>query len=79
MYKRQDNTLTNYGTQFWKPEYEADMEDSLVREECTLIEQIPFQHNLCYIMPRSKYSWHSSPILDKPMKRNHVYGYYKTI
>ena len=79
LYFPTDNTLTNYGTQFWKPEYEADMEDSLVREECTLIEQIPFQHNLCYIMPRSKYSWHSSPILDKPMKRNHVYGYYKTI
>ena len=74
-----DNTTLNYGTQFWKPDFDADMGDSLVREECTLIKQIPFQHNLCYFMPRSKYSWHSSPILDKPMVRNHVYGYYKTV
>ena len=79
LYMPQDNSLTDYGTQFWSPDCEADIEVSLVREDCTLIKQLPFQHNVCYIMPRSKYSWHSSPILDKPMKRNHVYGYYKTV
>ena len=79
LYMPQDNSITQYGTQFWKPDFEADMEESLLREDCTLLKQLPFQHNLCYIMPRSKYSWHSSPILDKPMRRNHVYGNYKAI
>jgi hypothetical protein len=79
LYMPQDNSIINYGTQFWKPDFEADIDESLLREDCILLKQLPFQHNLCYIMPRSKYSWHSSPILDKPMRRNHVYGNYKAI
>ena len=41
---------------------------------CTLIKQIPFQHNLCYFMP-SKYGVAFQSILDKPMTEI-IFGYY---
>jgi hypothetical protein len=80
LYLPKDDSLKEYGTQFWKPnEIPTDLDVSLIRENCTLIDQVPFIANTMYFMPRTKHSWHSSPILDKPMRRNHVYGYYKTI
>ena len=80
LYLPRDDSLKEYGTQFWKPdEIPTNLDVSLIRENCTLIDQVPFIANTMYFMPRTKHSWHSSPIIDKPMRRNHVYGYYKTI
>jgi hypothetical protein len=74
------DALRDYGTQFWKPNVVVDdLNKSLIRENCTLIDQIPFIPNIVYFMPRSNNSWHSSPILDKPMRRKHVYGYYSSV
>lgn len=75
-----ENYLKDYGTQFWAPKEDNidDLNKSLIREECSLIDQLPFKNGVSYFMPRSKYSWHSSPILDKPMRRRHVYGYFKS-
>ena len=80
LYLPRDKSLSRYGTQFWLPkEQENDLEKSLIRENCTLIDQIPFLAGTTYFMPRTSYSWHSSPILDKEMIRNHVYGYYSAL
>lgn len=80
LYLPQDDSIKEYGTQFWTPnEIPDDLEVNIGREECTLIDQVPFIANTIYFMPRTIHSWHSSPILDRPMTRNHVYGYYKSI
>ena len=80
LYLPLDDSIKEYGTQFWKPnEIPADLDTSLIRENCTLIDQVPFVANTMYFMPRTIHAWHSSPIIDKPMTRRHVYGYYKSI
>jgi len=80
LYLPKDDSLKKYGTQFWKPkEFEKDLTKSLLRDNCNLIDQLPFTAGTCYFMPRSINSWHSSPILDTQMERNHAYGYYKSI
>jgi hypothetical protein len=80
LYLPKDDSLKKYGTQFWKPkEFEKDLTKSLLRDNCSLIDQLPFTAGTCYFMPRSINSWHSSPILDTQMERNHAYGYYKSI
>ena len=80
LYLPSDDSLRNYGTQFWKPkEHETDLEKSLIRQDCNLIDQLPFTSGLVYFMPRSIHAWHSSPILDTQMERKHAYGYYKSI
>ena len=80
LYLPLDDSNKEYGTQFWEPnEKETDLDKSLIRENCTLIDQVPFVANNIYFMPRTKHSWHSSPIIDKPMTRRHVYGYYSAI
>ena len=74
------HNIAEYGTQFWSPNNdEPDLTKSLLRDNCKLIDQLPFINGMCYFMPRTTKSWHSSPILDKPITRRHVYGYYKTI
>ena len=80
LYLPSDKSIEEYGTQFWQPHnVPEDLSVSLIRENCDLIDQIPFVPNVIYFMPRSNNSWHSSPIIDKPMTRKHVYGYYKSI
>lgn len=80
LYLPLDDSIKEYGTQFWKPnEIPEDLDTSLIREDCTLIDQVPFVANTMYFMPRTRHAWHSSPIIDKPMTRRHVYGYYKSI
>lgn len=80
LYMPLDKSIKEYGTQFWQPhEVPEDLSVSLIRENCDLIDQIPFIPNIIYFMPRSNNSWHSSPILDKPMTRKHVYGYYSAV
>lgn len=75
--------IAEYGTQFWKPlidvNHNWNTDISLSRDDCELTDQAPFTNGTCYFMPRSIHSWHSSPIIDKPMTRKHVYGYYSTI
>ncbi len=71
--------VTEFGTQFWKPnEFEDDLTKSLIRENCQLIDQLPFTNGTVYFIPRSANAWHSSPIINKDIVRKHVYGYYKT-
>ena len=80
LYLPLDKSIEEYGTQFWQTQnVPEDLSVSLIRENCDLIDQIPFVPNVIYFMPRSNNSWHSSPIIDKPMTRKHVYGYYKSI
>jgi len=83
LYLPGNNKIANYGTQFWKPLIDVseiwDKDMSINREDCVLTEQAPFTNGTCYFMPRSIHSWHSSPIIDKPMDRKHVYGFYKTV
>lgn len=80
LYLPQDTTLEQYGTQFWKPkEHQTDLDKSLIRQDCNLIDQLPFKAGLVYFMPRSIHAWHSSPILNTQMERKHAYGYYKSI
>jgi len=80
LYLPSNPDLKNYGTQFWQPKvFEKDLTKSLLRENCNLIDQLPFVAGLTYFMPRGNKSWHSSPILDREMKRKHAYGYYKSI
>ena len=80
LYLPLDDSIKEYGTQFWEPKAEElDLDKSLVRENCNLIDQVPFISNYAYFMPRTNNSWHSSPIIDKPMMRRHVYGYYSAV
>lgn len=76
-----DSDIQHYGTEFWQPLADIDNiwndDISLDRKDCQLIDRAPFTNGTCYFMPRTKHSWHSSPILDKQMDRKHVYGYYK--
>lgn len=80
LYMPLDDSIKEYGTQFWEPKTkESDLGKSLIREDCNLIDQVPFISNYAYFMPRTNNSWHSSPIIDKPMTRRHVYGYYSAV
>lgn len=77
MYLPGDDQVTEFGTQFWQPnEFESDLTKSLVRENCKLIDQLPFTNGTAYFIPRSAKAWHSSPIINKDIRRKHVYGFY---
>lgn len=77
MYLPGDDQVSEFGTQFWKPnDLEADLTKSLIRENCTLIDQLPFTNGTAYFIPRSAQAWHSSPIINKDIRRKHVYGFY---
>ncbi|MDA9047706.1 hypothetical protein N9H46_00310 [Hellea sp.] len=77
MYLPGDDKVAEFGTQFWKPnEYEQDLETSILRENCKLIDQLPFTNGTTYFIPRTEKAWHSSPIINKDIRRKHVYGFY---
>lgn len=83
LYLPGNNDIAEYGTEFWDPQIEVDDiwdndQTDIERSMCKMIDRAPFTDGTCYFMPRTKHSWHSSPFLDKPMERKHVYGYYKT-
>jgi hypothetical protein len=79
LYLPGEENIREFGTQFWKPnEFESDLTKSLIRENCKLIDQLPFTNGTVYFIPRSANAWHSSPIINKDIVRKHVYGYYKT-
>ena len=79
LYLPGEENIKEFGTQFWKPnEFESDLTKSLIRENCKLIDQLPFTNGTVYFIPRSSNAWHSSPIINKDIVRKHVYGYYKS-
>lgn len=78
MYLPTDDSLREYGTEFWSPnEYTEDWDKSFRKEECDFIFKIPFIPNIIYFMPRNNKSWHSSPDMPNKIIRKHLYGYYE--
>lgn len=77
LYLPEDDSLKDYGTEFWSPnEYTEDWDKSFRKEECDFIFKIPFVPNIIYFMPRNNKSWHSSPNMPDKITRKHLYGYY---
>jgi hypothetical protein len=78
LYIPSDDSLKEYGTEFWSPnEYTEDWNRSFRKEECDFIFKIPFIPNIIYFIPRNNKSWHSSPDMPEKINRRHLYGYYE--
>ena len=72
-----DDSLKEYGTEFWSPNrYTDDWNTSFRKYECDFIFKIPFIPNMIYFIPRSNKSWHSSPNMARNISRKHLYGFY---
>ena len=77
LYMPNDDSLKEYGTEFWSPNrYTDDWNTSFRKYECDFIFKIPFIPNMIYFIPRSNKSWHSSPNMARNISRKHLYGFY---
>jgi len=80
LYMPDDETLKEYGTEFWSPkQYVDDLDITFMKSECDFISKVPFVPNMVYFMPRTNRSWHSSPDIDKNIIRKHLYGFYEKV
>lgn len=78
LYMPDDDSLKEYGTEFWSPnQYTEDWDKSFRKEECDFVFKIPFIPNVIYFMPRNNKSWHSSPDMSENIIRKHLYGFYE--
>lgn len=78
LYMPFDDSLKEFGTEFWSPnEYTEDWDRSFRKEECDFIFKVPFIPNTIYFIPRNNKSWHSSPDMSEKINRRHLYGYYE--
>tara|TARA_B110000285_G_scaffold54203_1_gene61747 strand:- start:1015 stop:1758 length:744 start_codon:yes stop_codon:yes gene_type:complete len=78
LYMPEDDSIKEYGTEFWSPKkYTDDWDTSFRKHDCDFIFKIPFIPNIIYFMPRCNKSWHSSPDITSKLSRKHIYGFYE--
>lgn len=75
-----DDSTIEYGTEFWDPyKFSDNRDETFTKQECDLIERLPFKQNTGYVMVSDSKSYHASPDINKDIIRKHIYVSYPKI